>query len=375
MRSVLGVICDVLAIVQSSTVVKKTAFSTLAVFVAFAAAYVPLLFWLGYSYELHVASTVVFASLSVLVTLGLFRDHSEGFEGAGAVKVVFGGLVGVVLVEELLLNSVFAVYGFALAFFGLVFLPVLAVWLGREDVWLRIALEAVALIFVTRVVLSPFSSGFLSQSVFLPTIYTLILAALVFYLTYRRIPARDARITLNRDGLANRRVQAREVSVKLKKRASTHHRSLAKEVRVRLGMWGLRFQVASGLGVGVVIGVIEYSVLRPQPILGDVGFVQMLAYTVIVLAVMVGVVEEFLFRGLLQGSLERVMPAWQAIGVASVMFGLMHLGWMNPLEVLLAYGAGVVFGYLAILTDSLIAPVLAHGFGNLVLYLIAFYLP
>lgn len=362
-----------LAIVQSSTVVKKTAFSTLAVFLAFAAAYVPLLFWLGYSYELHVVSTVVFASLGVIVTLGLFRGHSEGFDGADTTKMAFGGLVGAVMVEELLLNSVFAVYGFALAFFGLVFLPVLAVWLGREDVWLRIALEAVALIFATRVVLSPFSSGSLSQSFFLPTIYTLILASLVFYLTYRRIPARDARITLNRDGLANRRVQAREVSVKLKKRASTHRRSLAKEVRVRLGRLGLRFQVGSGLGVGVVIGVIEYFVLRPQPILGDAGFVQTLAYTVIVLAVMVGVVEEILFRGLLQGSLERIMPAWQAIGVASVMFGLMHVGWMNPLEVLLAYGAGVVFGYMAIATESLVAPIIAHGFGNLCLYLIVLY--
>jgi membrane protease YdiL (CAAX protease family) len=44
---------------------------------------------------------------------------------------------------------------------------------------------------------------------------------------------------------------------------------------------------------------------------------------------------------------------------------------MNPLEVLLAYGAGIVFGYLAKATGSLVAPMIAHGFGNLVLYLIA----
>jgi len=67
------------------------------------------------------------------------------------------------------------------------------------------------------------------------------------------------------------------------------------------------------------------------------------------------------------------MPVWQAIGISSVMFGLMHVGWLNPLEVLLAYGAGVVFGYLATMTDSLIAPIIAHGFGNFVLYLIALY--
>lgn len=101
----------------------------------------------------------------------------------------------------------------------------------------------------------------------------------------------------------------------------------------------------------------------------------MLAYILIVLVLMVGVVEEMLFRGLLQGSLERVLPHWQAIGVASMIFGLMHVGWMNPLEVLLAYGAGVVFGCLAVSTESLIAPIAAHGIGNLVLYLIALFQP
>jgi len=38
--------------------------------------------------------------------------------------------------------------------------------------------------------------------------------------------------------------------------------------------------------------------------------------------VTVGVVEEFLFRGLLQGSLEKVMPVWQAIDLTSIIFGL-----------------------------------------------------
>lgn len=322
-------------IIQLDIVVKKTAYSSLVVLLASAAAYVSLLFSLGYSYELHVVSTIVFASLGVLVTLGLFGGGSGGFEGVGRVRVVFGVLVGVLLLEELLLNSVFAVYGLALSILGLVLLPVLAVVLGRDNGWLRVALEAVALIFATRVVLSPFPLGFSSLPSFLPTIYTLILVALVLYLTCRRIAA--------------------------------------SEIRISLGRCGVCFQVGGGLGVGAILGFIEYFVLRPEPILVGVGFVQMVAYVVIVLAVMVGVMEELLFRGLLQGSLERVMPRWQAIGVASVMFELMHVGWMNPLEVLLAYGAGVVFGYLAAVTDSLIAPVTAHGFGNIVLYLIALY--
>jgi len=318
-----------------SSVIVKTAYSSSAVILASTVAYVPLLFRLGYGYELHVVSTIVFALLSMVITLGLFRDGSKGFEGAAEVKIVFGVLVGVVLLEELLLNSVFAVYGLTLSILGLVSLPVLAVLLSGGNGWLRVALEAVALIFATRAVLSPFPFGFLSLSIFLPTVYTLILISLVLYLTYREISAR--------------------------------------EVRVSLGRRGVGLQLGVGLGIGVVLGFVEYFVLRPQPILVGAGFLQMLTYILIVLMVMVGVVEELLFRGLLQGSLERIMPGWQAIGVASVMFGLMHVGWMNPLEVLLAYGAGVAFGYLATVTDSLLAPIIAHGFGNLVLYLIALY--
>jgi len=301
----------------------------------FTAAYVPLILRFGYSYEFHVILTVVFASLGVPITFLVPMSRVKGFESLSRMSVVFGFLVGVVLLEELLLNSALALYGLVFSIFGLVSIPVLAVWLGRGNGWLRAALEAVALIFATRVVLSPFPLGFLSLSVFLPTIYVLILVALVLYLTYRRVSAKDVRISVGRHPLG--------------------------------------LQLCVGLGVGVVLGFVEYFVLRPQPIPVGVGLLQTLAYILIVLTVNVGVVEEILFRGLLQSSLERIVPAWQAIGVSSVMFGLMHVGWMNPLEIFLAYGAGVVFGYLATATDSLIAPITAHGFGNLVLYLIASY--
>lgn len=321
---------------HSSALVALATFAAVAsLFTAFPVVYVLLLLSLGYSYELHVISTVVFASLAVPITFLVPVFRVKGFEGLARARVVFAFLVGVIVLEELLLNSVLVVYGLALSILGLVSIPVLAVVLGRGNEWLRVALEAVALIFATRVVISPFPLKFLNLSVFLPMIYTLILVALVLYFTFRGVSTR--------------------------------------EMRFSLGRYGVGLQLSLGLGVGTLIGFFEYFVLRPQPILTGVGLVQMLAYIGIVLVVMVGVVEEVLFRALLQGSLERVMPRYQAIGVASVMFGLMHVGWMNPLEVLLAYGAGVVFGYLATETDSLLAPITAHGFGNMVLYLIALY--
>jgi len=324
------------SVARSSLQVALASFTAAAsLYTGFTAAYVPLMLRFGYSYEFHVILTVVFASLGVPITFLVPMFRVKGFESLSRMSVVFGFLVGVVLLEELLLNSALALYGLVFSIFGLVSIPVLAVWLGRGNGWLRVALEAVALVFATRVVLSPFRLGFLDLAIFLPTIYTLILAGLILYMTYRRVSARDARISLGRRGFVP-----------------------------QLGM---------GLAFGLIIGFLEYFVLRPQPILAGASTFQMLAYILIVLTVMVGVVEELLFRGLLQSSLEKVMPVWQAIGLTSIIFGLMHVGWMNPLEVLLAYGAGVAFGCLAVATDSLVSPIVAHGFGNLLLYLIALY--
>ncbi len=318
----------------SRVVLRKTIFSTAAVLLAFIPAYIALLSRFGYTYELHITSTITFTALGVLFVLGVFTWKSEKCESKGKTSIIFGVLTFMVLLEELLLNSTFAVYGLALSIVGLVCLPVLAVSLSGNNTWLRGAIEAVALVFVTRVVLSPFPLGFLDMPIFLPTIYTLILVTIILYLVYRGISARD--------------------------------------LRLATGKCHISLQLCMGAAIGVVIGLIEYILLRPQPLLAGVSLVQMIAYIVIVPAIMVGVVEELLFRGLLQGSLEKVAPKWQAIGISSIMFGLMHIGWMNPLEILVAYGAGVVFGCLAIATDSLIAPITAHALGNFVLYMITF---
>ena len=318
--------------VHSDMVGARTILSTLVVILVFVVGYLVLLSRLGYGFDLHLVSAMFFALIGLLVTFGLFRSGSRTLKGVGRMKIVFGVLTAVVVAEELLLNSPRAIYGMAISISGLVLLPILAVWLGGNK-WLRVSLETVALVFATRVVMSPFSIDFFKLSTFLPTIYTLIIITLVAYMTFRGISARDARIMV--------------------------------------GRFGLGTQLCLGLGVGTLVGLAEYYVLAPEPVIAGANLYRTLIYAVIVTGVMVAIAEELLFRGLLQGSLERVIPSWQAIGIASVMFGLMHIGWMNPLEVLLAYGAGVVFGYMALKMNSLVAPMVAHGFGNVYLYTLA----
>jgi membrane protease YdiL (CAAX protease family)/SAM-dependent methyltransferase len=349
-----------------------TALSTMALF---APLYAFLHEALGYTYGLHVASVIVFAILGIFMSLVPFRDFpssllslsspipnpnptstststpspstsppslppnpspSKGIRFHGSprfVRLLFALLTLLFLSEELLLNSPLALYGLSSSIIGFLGLPVLGILMDPENGWLRKAIEASALILATRVVLTPFPMGFLSLPAFLPAIYTLILSGLTIYIAYRRIEAGD--------------------------------------VRLSKGKKSLGFQAAVGMASGSLVGIAEFFILKPSPILPGASLAETMAYAAIVLGLMVGFVEELMFRGLLQASLERLLPPWQAIGATSVIFGLMHVGWMNPLEVLLAYGAGIVFGYLAKATGSLVAPMFAHGFGNLVLYLIA----
>ena len=65
------------------------------------------------------------------------------------------------------------------------------------------------------------------------------------------------------------------------------------------------------------------------------------------------VAEEFFFRRVLQGWLEKVWGAWPAILVSAVIFGLAHLG--HGLGWIPLMGFGVVAGYLLWLLENMSA--------------------
>ncbi len=74
------------------------------------------------------------------------------------------------------------------------------------------------------------------------------------------------------------------------------------------------------------------------------------------------VVEELVFRGMLQKSLTRRLPTWAAIAVSAVVFSAMH-GDINSAPALAVVGA--IFGTLYHLTGSLRLTIAAHLANNL----------
>ena len=77
-------------------------------------------------------------------------------------------------------------------------------------------------------------------------------------------------------------------------------------------------------------------------------------------SILPGIVEEFIFRGLLYGTY-RKRGAWKAVLVSALLFGLMH---MNLNQFCYAFVMGIIFALLYEATGSLTAPILVHAVYN-----------
>jgi sodium transport system permease protein len=79
------------------------------------------------------------------------------------------------------------------------------------------------------------------------------------------------------------------------------------------------------------------------------------------LAVMAPVCEELAFRGFLLSGLRRLGHKWWAIALSAAAFGAVH---MFLQQQLIAAGVGLVIGYLAVQTGSLLPCILFHALHN-----------
>ncbi|MDQ6670666.1 MAG: CPBP family intramembrane metalloprotease, partial [Chloroflexota bacterium] len=129
----------------------------------------------------------------------------------------------------------------------------------------------------------------------------------------------------------------------------------------------LRLQLGIGL-LGLPLAAVEYVVVRPTPVPTDLSG-PVVALAAFSLLMWLAVVEEFLFRGVIQVAALVYLGWWGPIYVSTV-YALLHISSGSPVAVVLMWCVGLGFAWAAARTGSLLGVSLAHGLANVGLHML-----
>ena len=144
-----------------------------------------------------------------------------------------------------------------------------------------------------------------------------------------------------------------------------HQRIALKEIGVTLDNLYLYIPIA--LVVGYMIGLGEYSIIHAGSLIPDTSALSIFKLSFVMLF-FVGLVEELIFRSLLQTRLEASFGMVKGLLISGLLFGMMHSGYGEAYELLMTGFAGLLIGYMFQRTRSLPFIAITHGFVNIFLF-------
>ena len=125
--------------------------------------------------------------------------------------------------------------------------------------------------------------------------------------------------------------------------------------------------------LGLGLGFLEYQILRPEPLIGELTLARFVLPALILL-VATGFLEEFLFRGILQTSASQVLAGF-AIPYVSLVFAILHIGYRSALDVAFVLVIALIYGWVARRTGSIMGVSMSHGITNIMLFLVVPFIP
>ena len=139
--------------------------------------------------------------------------------------------------------------------------------------------------------------------------------------------------------------------------------------RTQLGMTFNRIwlYIPFSILLGLLLGGGEYIIIRTNSLVSNLSTLNFLKLS-IVMIFFVGLVEEIIFRSILQNRLQMALGNLSGLIITSILFGLMHTGYGSIGEVLYASLVGIFVGYLFYKTRSLPLVTMVHGFINVFVF-------
>ncbi|KYK24536.1 hypothetical protein AYK25_06170 [Thermoplasmatales archaeon SM1-50] len=121
--------------------------------------------------------------------------------------------------------------------------------------------------------------------------------------------------------------------------------------------------------LGIPLGVVEYYILKPPALIDTISF-DTIMITILILFFTTGLMEELIFRGLLQKKSIDIIGFWPGILFVTLIFAILHIGNLSLLDVLLVFFIGVIYALTVSKTKTIIGVSLSHTLVNVVLFIV-----
>ena len=146
--------------------------------------------------------------------------------------------------------------------------------------------------------------------------------------------------------------------------------------KINIKECGLRFPTKKHIPIevgiillGIPLGFAEYYILRPTPFI-DSFSIENIIVAVLILFIATGLMEEVIFRGLLQKKSTDILGVWPGILFITLIFAVLHIGNLSLLDVLLVFSIGGLYAVVVKTTKTVIGVSISHTLVNVFLFII-----
>jgi uncharacterized protein len=120
--------------------------------------------------------------------------------------------------------------------------------------------------------------------------------------------------------------------------------------------------------IGIALGFTEFFILNPKPLIERLDW-STFFIPAFSLLIFTGVLEELIFRGIIQDAANVTMGRFGLV-FSATLFAMLHMGYRSVIDVFFVFMVGLIFGVIVSRTHSIVGVSLAHGLTNIGLYMI-----